>query len=406
MAEGNAQRRLAAVVAIDVAGYSRLMGADEQGTLSALKAHRDAVTPIVQEHGGRIVGTAGDGLLLEFPSVTEAVLCAVEVQPLMAERNAAVPDSRKMLYRIGINLGDVLVDGDNIYGDGVNVAARLETLADAGGVCISQTVLEHVRDRVDVQFDDLGDVEVKNIARPVRVWRWHPGGAPFPASADVPELDSTNLQKLLDRFRPLSIAVLPFVNMSRNKELDFLCDGLSESLITDLSKDARYIVASRNASFVYRGQSANPQDIAKALGVGFMIEGSVQAMGPRMRVNAQLIDCETGDHLTAARYDHDTEDLFEAQDNICEYIVGEVGAEFFEGGLAGIPQSGASKMEARDLLRTAGSRFFREGFADAVRSINLADRACEIDPEYAAAWSTGAIWRAVAVFFCRTSGSR
>ena len=305
------------------------MGADEQGTLATLKAHREAVMPIIRAHGGRVVGTAGDGLLLEFPSVTEAVLCAVEVQPLMDERNASIPEERKMLYRVGINLGDVMIDGDDIYGDGVNIAARLEALAEPGGVCVSQTVLEHVRDRIDVPFDDLGEVEVKNIVRPVRVWRWAPMQAAAP-DADLvtdPVAEPGGEAEALALPDKPSIAVLPFENMSGDPEQEFFADGMTEDIITALSRYRSLFVIARNSTFAYKGQSPDLRDVARDLGVKYVLEGSIRKGGNRIRVTGQLIEGASGSHIWAERYDRDLTDIFALQDEITETIVAAIGPE-------------------------------------------------------------------------------
>ena len=307
MSEPGAERRLAAIVAIDVAGYSRLMGADEKGTLAALKGHRAATDPISQKHGGRIVGTAGDGVLLEFPSVVAAVECTVEIQAVMAERNADIADDQKMLYRIGINLGDVLVDGEDIYGDGVNVAARLEGLAEPGGICVSAMVHDNVRDKLDIAFDDMGDVEVKNIARPVHVWRWVAEGhaAALPASAGAP-------LPLPLPDKP-SIAVLPFDNMSGDPEQEYFADGIVEDIITSLSKIASLFVIARNTTFTYKGKAVDIRAVARELGVRYVLEGSVRKGGNRLRITAQLIDADDGSHIWAERYDREIEDIFDIQ---------------------------------------------------------------------------------------------
>jgi adenylate cyclase len=322
MSEGT-QRRLAAIVAVDVAGYSRLMGEDEAGTLAALKAHREAIRPVVQEHGGRIVGTAGDGLLLEFPSVTEAVLCATEIQPMIAERNADVPDDRKMLYRIGINLGDVIIDGDDVYGDGVNIAARLEALAEPGGVCISQTVLEHVQYRVDTSFQDMGEVEVKNIARPVRIWHWTPGGA----AEDSVDNSFAETSGSLPLPNKPSIAVLPFENMSGDPQQEFFADGVTEDIITALSRVRWLFVIARNSTFTYKGQPADVKRVSEELGVRYILEGSVRKAGNMVRITAQLIDATTGNHVWADRYDRSVEDVFAVQDEITQTIVSAIQPE-------------------------------------------------------------------------------
>ena len=340
MAEGDVTRRLTTIVAIDVAGYSRLMGTDEAGTLARLKEHRAATDPIYAAHGGRIVGTAGDGLLLEFPSVVEAVASAVEVRKVMAERNAPLPDDEKMLYRIGINLGDVLADGDDIYGDGVNVAARIEALAEPGGICISRTVRDNVRDRMDIALDDLGEVEVKNIARPVRVFRvLGEGEAPavprrpvaakkWLAAATVvlliavaggagwwwqqqPDFEPADPAKMAYALpeKP-SIAVLPFDNLSGDPAQDFFSDGITESIISTLSKLPNMFVIARNSTFTYKAKSTDVRHVAEELGVRYVLEGSVQRSGEQVRVTAQLVDALSGYHLWSEQYDRELADIF------------------------------------------------------------------------------------------------
>ena len=330
MAEAEVTRRLTTIVAVDVAGYSRLMGADETGTLTRLKEHRAVTDPIVEAHGGRIVGTAGDGLLLEFPSVVEAVASAVEVQNIMGERNADLPDDEKMLYRIGINLGDVLADGDDIFGDGVNVAARIEALAEPGGICISRTVRDNVRDRMDIALDDLGEVEVKNIVRPVRVFRvLAEGEAASPVRATfskrwlaaamvvVAGVVAGGLwwwQPWVERVAPAdpakmafalpdkpSIAVLPFDNLSADKEQEYFSDGVTEDIITDLSKISGLFVVARNSTFTYKGKAVKIRQVGEELGVRYVLEGSVRRSEDKIRITAQLIDAATGGHVSYNR---------------------------------------------------------------------------------------------------------
>ena len=359
------------------------MGADERGTVAALKAHREATMLIVQQRGGRIVGTAGDGLLLEFPSVVEAVACAIEVQTLMAERNADVPDNEKMLYRIGINLGDVIVDGDDIYGDGVNIAARLEALAEEGGVCISQTVLEHVRDRVDALFDDLGEVEVKNIARPVRVWRWSSdgkGGLPgaLTAAADP---------KLPDK--PL-IAVLPFDNMSGDPEQEYFADGLTEDIITELSRFQSFFVIARHSTFFYKGKSVTVQDVGRELSVHYVVEGSVRKAGDRMRVVVQLIEATSGKHIWAERYDHDVTDMFDLQDEVTRSIVAAIPGRLENADIDRIKRKGPADMAVYDYVLRGKMHHHRITKDDNMEALRLLDKAIEMDPEFAEAYA----WKA------------
>jgi adenylate cyclase len=318
MSEGS-QRRLAAIVAIDVAGYSRLMGADERGTLDRLKGHRAVVDPIVINHGGRIVGTAGDGLLLEFPSVVAAVECAVEIQAVMADRNTDIPADQQMLFRIGVNLGDVLVDGDDIYGDGVNIAARLEALAEPGGICISRAARDQVRDRVEVALVDMGEVEVKNIARPIRVFTVANGQTePVTKRAITPADPNKMAFKLPEK---PSIAVLPFDNLSGDPAQDYIGDGLTENIIALLSTTSDLFVIARNSSFTYKGKAVRVQDVSQQLGVRYVLEGSVQVAGSMLRVTAQLIDAIDGHHMWAERFTRELQDLFALQDDITERIL-------------------------------------------------------------------------------------
>ena len=298
-----ATRRLAAILAADVAGYSRLMGADEEGTLARLNAHRRALLdPKIAEHGGRIVKTTGDGLLAEFPSVVDAVRCAVELQRGMAERNAAIPAAERIEFRVGINLGDVIVEGDDIFGDGVNIAARLEGLAEPGGVLISNTVHDQVRDRLPFAFTDLGEQRVKNIARPVWVYRVTAQEKPMPDYSALPLPDKP------------SIAVLPFQNISGDPEQEYFVDGMVEEIITALSRIRWLFVIARNSSFTYKGHAVDVKRVGRELGVRYVLEGSVRKGGNRVRITGQLIDATTGAHLWADRFDGSLEDVFDLQD--------------------------------------------------------------------------------------------
>jgi adenylate cyclase len=304
-------RRLAAILAADVAGYSRLMGEDEEGTLAKLKAiRRELGDPKVKEHRGRIVKTTGDGLLIEFASVVDAVRCAVEVQQAMAERNAQVPEPRRIEFRMGINLGDIIRDGRDIYGDGVNIAARLEALAEPGTVFVSNTVYEHVRDRVSVAFEDLGEQQVKNIARPVHVYRVRPEGV-------IPTVPSSVELALPDK---PSIAVLPFTSMSADPDQEFLADGIAEDVITALSRYPSLFVIARNSSFTYKGRAVDVKTVGHELGVRYVLEGSLRKAGNRIRVTAQLVEAEAGKHVWAERYDRDVSDIFAVQDEITEAV--------------------------------------------------------------------------------------
>ena len=309
MAEARVQRRLAAILAADVAGYSRLMGADEEGTLAALKElRRDLADPKIKEHRGRIVKTTGDGLLVEFASVVDAVRCAVEVQREMASRNARVPEDTRIQFRMGINLGDIIKDGRDIYGDGVNVAARLEALAEPGGICVNRVVRDQVRDKLDFGFEDAGEQRVKNIARPLRVYHVRPGQlADEEMSAAQPPLALPD--------KP-SLAVLPFTNMSGDPEQEFVSDGIAEDVISALSHYPSLFVIARNSTFTYKGRAVDVKQVGRELGVRYVLEGGVRKAGNRIRVTAQLIEAETGNHVWANRYDRDLADIFAVQDEI------------------------------------------------------------------------------------------
>jgi TolB-like protein len=308
-------RRLAAILAADVAGYSRLMGADEEGTLERVKSlRRELVDPKIAEHHGRIVKTTGDGMLVEFASVVDALRCAVEVQQAMPERNTGVGADSHIELRIGINLGDVIVEGDDLYGDGVNIAARIEALADTGGVFVSNTVHDHVRDRLPFLFDDLGEQQVKNIARPVRVYRVRDASA-------APKSSATSVLPLPDK---PSIAVLPFANMSGDPEQEYFADGMVEEIITALSRIRWLFVIARNSSFTYKGQTVDVRQVGRELGVRYVLEGSVRKAGPRVRITGQLIDTVSGTHLWADRFDGSLEDIFELQDKVAVSVAGVI----------------------------------------------------------------------------------
>jgi adenylate cyclase len=313
MAEEKVQRRLAAILAADVAGYSRLMGMDEEGTLSALKElRRELADPKIKEHRGRIVKTTGDGLLVEFASVVDAVRCAVEVQYEMAERNAGVPEEQRIQFRIGINLGDIIKDGRDIHGDGVNIAARLEALAEPGGICVNRVVRDQVRDKLDFAFEDAGEQRVKNIARPLRVYRIRPGRS-------VGDTMGAAQAPLALPDKP-SVAVLPFTNMSGDSEQEFVSDGIAEDVITALSRYPSLFVIARNSSFTYKGRPVDVKQVGRELGVRYVLEGSVRKAGNRIRVTAQLVEAGIGNHVWADRYDRDLADIFAVQDEITEAV--------------------------------------------------------------------------------------
>ena len=368
-------RRLAAILAADVAGYSRLMGADEEGTHERLKAHfRELVDPKIEEHRGRIVKNTGDGLLAEFASVVDAVRCAVEVQRGMIDREPEVLEESRIRFRIGVNLGDVIVEEHDIFGDGVNVAARLEALAEPAGICISGTVRDHIGNRLPYAFEDMGEQSVKNIERPVRLYAWRPEAvADLPASI-APRAASTSQPIAAPR---LSIVVLPFANLSNDPEQEYFADGITEDLTTDLSRLAGMLVISRNTAFTYQSKRVDTKQIGRELRVRYILEGSLQRSGNRVRINAQVIDAETDTHLWAERFDGDTRDLFALQDEVTSRIAVALNLELLNA-------EAARRTEHPDALefilraRAAGAKPpSPEGLAAV---ISLYERALVLDP--------------------------
>jgi adenylate cyclase len=371
----NATRRLAAILAADVAGYSRLIGADEQGTLNHLRALRsEVIDPKIAAHHGRLVKTTGDGLLVEFASVVDALRCATEVQQAIAGRNTDTVVAERVEFRIGINVGDIVVDDGDIFGDGVNVAARLEGLAEPGGICVSARVQEDASGRLDLAFEDLGEQALKNIARPVRVYRVRLKGTAGVPTATTPSTASSSPPSAAPR---LSIVVLPFANLSNDPEQQYFADGLTEDLTTDLSRVADMLVISRNTAFTYRNKSADTQQIGRELSVRYVLEGSVRRSGDQVRVSAQLIDAETDAHLWAERFDHDAGNLFALQNEITSRIANALNVEL-------VTVEAARPTEHPDALdyilrgravRAKGPA--RENFAEAMR---LFERALALDP--------------------------
>ena len=313
MAETRVERRLAAVLAADVSGYSRLMVADEEGTLAALKAcRREIIDPKIAEHRGRIVKTTGDGALVEFASAVDAVRCATEIQRTMAEGNANIPEDRRIVLRIGINVGDIIIDEGDIYGDGVNIAARVETLAAPGAICLSENAYQQIKGKLVLDVSDIGEQQLKNIAQPVRVYRVHVGGTAPPQAFALALPDKP------------SIAVLPFQNMSRDPEQDYFADGVVEDIITAMSRFSSLFVIARNSSFTYKGKHVDIKQVGRELGVRYVLEGSVRKSGERLRVTAQLIDAESGAHVWAEAYDRKATDVFDVQDDITQSVVGAI----------------------------------------------------------------------------------
>jgi adenylate cyclase len=388
MPEQRVNRKLAAILAADVVGYSRLMGADEAGTLSALKQHRQAVfDPAVAAHNGRIVKLIGDGTIVEFGSVVDAVNCALSVQ----RADGALPNDAlgqpKIVLRIGINLGDVIIEGDDIYGDGVNIAARLEPLAEPGGVCVSSIVNESIGNRIDVKFTDAGDITVKNIDRPIRVWKWHPSATPDVAAAKG--AGDNRADKLLPNVATASIAILPFTNMSGDPEQEYFSDGISEDIITDLSKISGLTVIARNSSFAYKGRSVDIRTVGQELGVQSVLEGSIRRAGKRVRITAQLIDATNGAHLWADRYDRDLTDIFEVQDDVTRRIVDALKITLSPAEKARLADSETSNVVAYDCV-LRGREFMlgkEKNLETFTQAIKFFKQALEYDPNYSVAYA-------------------
>jgi adenylate cyclase len=377
MSGGRVERRLAAILAADVAGYSRLMGADEEGTLAALRAiRRELGDPKIAEHRGRIVKTTGDGLLVEFASVVDAVRCAVELQREMIARNAATPAERRIEFRMGINVGDIIIEDGDIFGDGVNIAARLEALAEPGGICLSAAAHEQVRDRLDLAFDDLGEQQVKNIARLVRTYRvalGAPSRAAPPAGAPLPLPDKP------------SLAVLPFQNITGDAEQEYFVDGMVEEITTAIARLPWLFVIARNSAFTYKGKPVDVKQVARELGVHYVLEGSVRKAGNRVRITGQLIDTTTGAHIWADRFDGALDDIFELQDQVASSVAGAIEPKLRQSEIDRASRKPAANLTAYDLYLRAlaqSYRFTAEGFAEAVA---LARQALAIDPSYARA---------------------
>jgi TolB-like protein/class 3 adenylate cyclase/Tfp pilus assembly protein PilF len=408
MAAPRIDRRLTAVLAADVVGYSRLVQRDEQGTLDRLKAHRqELIEPLVTEHGGRVVKLMGDGILCEFPSAVHAVTCAVAIQRGMAEREKAVPEAERIRFRIGINVGDVVHEGGDIFGDGVNVAARLQALAEPGGVLLARNVYNQIKDKLAFRFEPAGRHQVKNIAEPVEVWRVLPGGAPgrrriraprprwwiVPAAAVLAALLFLGGAWWLRPQEPAltghpSVAVLPFDNLSGDETTGWLADGITEDIITDLSRFREFDVIARNSTGVYKGKPVDVRQVGRDLGVRYVLEGSIQRQGDRVRATAQLVDAGTGAHLWSERWDRRAGDVFAVQTEIAEQVAGRLGG----GVVASAERQAARRKRPTDLtayelyLRGVDemSRGTKENTEEAIR---LFTQAVERDPNLARAWT-------------------
>jgi adenylate cyclase len=376
MAETRIERRLAAILAADVVGYSRLMGINEEGTLTALKAcRRELIDPKIAEYRGRIVKTTGDGALVEFASAVDATRCAMEIQHAMAERNAAVPEDRRIEFRIGINVGDIIIDEADIFGDGVNIAARVESIAEPGGISVSEDAWRQVQGKIAANFADTGEQSLKNITRPVRVYRVE-FGKHRPAELAAPTSPAPD--------KP-SIAVLPFQNMSGDPEQDYFCDGLVEDIITTLSKLDGLRIIARNSSFVYKGRPVDVRIAAKELGVRYVLEGSVRKSGNRIRITAQLINAKDGTHLWAERYDRAIDDIFVIQDEITLVLATEMQVKLTEGEQARLRYTTTHNIEAWTCWVQGLSHFHRGATKESLIAARLYwEKALALDPGSAA----------------------
>jgi adenylate cyclase len=381
------KRKLAAILSADVKGYSRLMGEDEEVTLRTLNAYKEVMGSLIQQHRGRVVGTAGDSVLAEFGSVVDAVQCSVEIQQVLRAKNAVVPETRRMEFRIGINLGDVIEEGEQIYGDGVNIAARLEGLAEAGGICISGSAYEQIENKLPLRYDYLGEHEVKNITKPVRVYR---AQIESEAVAQKP-LEVASKEKMAFPLpdKP-SIAVLPFVNMSEDPKQEFFSDGMTEEIITALSKIPYLFVIARQSTFAYKGKPVKVKQVAEELGVRYVLEGSVRRSGEKVRITAQLIDAMTGYHLWAERFDRDLKEIFALQDEITIKILQSIRVKLTEGeqALRGKPPR---NLEAYLKLLESKEYTQRFNIEGNIMGKQFAEEAIALDPEFAAAYYALAI---------------
>ncbi len=377
MADTRVERRLTAILAADVAGYSRLMGADEEGTLAALRAHRqDLLDPKIAEHRGRIVKTTGDGILVEFASIVDAARCAIDIQRGMRARNASVPHDKRIDFRVGINVGDVIIEGGDIFGDGVNIAARLEAIAEPGGICLSGQAQENIRDKLDIEFEDEGEHQLKNIARPVRVYRVRVRGGDELATSTHPALALPD--------KP-SIAVLPFQNLGGDPEQEYFADGMVEDIISGLSRIKWLFVIARNSSFAYKGKSPDIRQVGRELGVRYVLEGSVRKSAGRVRITGQLIDAATGTHLWAERYDRKSDDIFALQDEITLSVVGAIEPSLRLAEVERVKRKRPDSLDAYDLVLRALPQVFTLMPDGAAKSLPMLERALTLEPDYATA---------------------
>jgi len=376
------ERRLAAILAADVAGYSRLMGVDEEGTVAALKALRKSlIDPKITEHRGRMVKTTGDGALVEFASAVDAIRCALETQQAMAARNTDIPQNRRIEFRIGINVGDIIIDEGDIFGDGVNIAARIETLATPGSICLSDNVYQQIKGKLTLDVSDMGEQRLKNIAQPVRV---------YAVRLDVRAQTTTMTPTLALPDKP-SVAVLSFQNMSGDPEQEYFADGIAEDITTALSRFNGLFVIARNSSFTYKGRAVDVRQIGRELGVRYILEGSVRKGGNRLRINAQLIEAESGNHLWANKYDGAAADLFDLQDKIAEGVVGAIEPSIQKAEIARVRRKRPENLDAYDFYLQALPHAWVNTSSEAEKALTFLNEALKIDPTYPAAHGLAAL---------------
>jgi len=376
MGTPDVKRKLSAIFSADVEGYSRLMGEDELATVQTLTSYKETMVELIGHHRGRVVDSTGDNLLAEFASVVDAVQCAVDVQQVLKAKNERLPEGRRMRFRIGINLGDVIEEDGRIYGDGVNIAARVETLADGGGICISGTVYDQVENKLDLEYEFLGEQKVKNISKPVRTYRIESGPSPS-------ERESTGEFEFLKR---PSIAVLPFVNMSGDSEQEYFSDGLTEDLITDLSKVSGLFVIARNSAFTYKNKFIKVEEVGRELGVRYVLEGSVRKSAARVRINAQLVDAGTGWHLWAERYDRNLDDIFALQDEVTRKIIDALQVRLSDREQEQLQRSPTRNFDAYDYFLRGSAYLMRTTREANMKARQMYEKSITLDPEYAEAY--------------------
>jgi TolB-like protein/class 3 adenylate cyclase len=389
LADNRVERRLTAILAADVAGYSRLMGADEEGALTRLKAVRKSlVDPAITTHRGRIVKTTGDGMLVEFASAVDAARCAIEVQRGMVEQNAAVPQVKRIEFRIGIHLGDIIIDDSDIFGDGVNIAARLEGIAEPGGVCISDDAQRQIRGKVDMAFEDMGPQNLKNITEPMRAWRLRINASASAAASINPPIETIQGLPLPDK---PSVAVLPFQNMSGDPEQEYFADGMVEDIITALSRFKALFVIARNSSFTYKGRAVDVKQVGRELGVRYVLEGSVRKAANRVRITGQLVDTATGAHLWAERFDGGLGDIFDLQDQVTESVVGAIAPAVEKAEIERAKRKPTESLDAYTLYLRGLARHYQFASRQAnEEALRLFNSAIELDPDFASAYGRAA----------------